>query len=155
MFGRSRTSALKDSASSASDFASSLAKDKKFRKELLSAISHGTIAQRRASRKVGFVAVATRLAGDPKLKREVKKMVNSLDKAWGRAEKKRSHRLRNFLLLLGIGGPPPSSSPPRAAGAPAPAPPPRGARRKVIGGVRSGVPMPGGTTPRTIEESIE
>src|SRR3954449_11422768 len=104
MFGRSRTSALKDSASSASDFASSLTKDKKFRKELLSAISHGTIAQRRASRKVGFVAVATRLAGDPKLKREVKKMVNSLDKAWGRVEKKRSHRLRNFLLLLGIGG---------------------------------------------------
>src|SRR4051812_46244663 len=134
MFGRSRTSALKDSASSASDFASSLAKDKKFRKELLPAISHGTIAQRRASRKVGFVAVATRLAGDPKLKREVKKMVNSLDKAWGRVEKKRSHKLRNFLLLLGIGGG-------NAAA------PPAGGRGKTEGAVPSSVASGGGTRP--------
>jgi len=50
MFRRSKKSALKANAASASDFASSLAKDKKFRKELLSAISHGTVAQRRAAR---------------------------------------------------------------------------------------------------------
>src|SRR3954452_15312437 len=104
MFQRSKTTALKDNAASAGEFASSLAKDKKFRKELLSAISHGTIAQRRASRKIGLFAVATRLTNDPKLKREVKKMVASLDRAWSRVEKKRSHKLRNFLLLLGIGG---------------------------------------------------
>ena len=82
MLKRSRTAALRDNAASASDFASSLAKDKKFRKELLSAISHGTIAQRRASRKLGFVAAVTRLGTDPKLKRELNKMVGSLDKVW-------------------------------------------------------------------------
>jgi len=105
MFRRSRTAALKDNAASASDFASSLAKDKKFRKELLSAMRHGTIAQRRAARKVGFFALATRMSRDPKLKREVKKMVASLERAWGRVEKKRSHKLRNTLLVLGgVGG---------------------------------------------------
>jgi uncharacterized membrane protein len=139
MFKRSRTAALRDNASSATDFASSLAKDKKFRKELLSAISHGTIAQRRAARKVGFFALATRLSRDPKLKRELKKMVDSLDKAWSRVEKKRSHKLRNLLLLVGIGG---------AAAAAASKPE---VRNKVTGQL----PNVGGTTPRTIDESIE
>jgi uncharacterized membrane protein len=132
MFKRSKTAALKDNAASASEFAGSLAKDKKFRKELLSAISHGTIAQRRAARKIGFLALATRMSRDPKLKREVKKMMASLDRAWSRVEKKRSHKLRNTLLVLGgVGG---------AVAAALPL------RRKV---------SLGGPTPRTIDSSIE
>jgi len=132
MFRRSRTAALKDNAASASDFASSLAKDKKFRKELLSAMRHGTIAQRRAARKVGFLALATRMSRDPKLKREVKKMVASLERAWGRVEKKRSHKLRNTLLVLGAAG----------------------------GAVAAAIPLRkkvslGGTMPTTIDASME
>ena len=105
MFRRSKTSKLKDSAASASEFAAALAKDKKFRKELLSAISHGTVAQRRAARKVGFYAAMMRLKQDPKLRREVNRMVTSLDRAFSRVEKKRSHKVRNTLLLVGgVGG---------------------------------------------------
>src|SRR5262245_40853122 len=105
MIERRKTSALKDSAVSASEFATALAKDKKFRKELMSAISHGTIAQRRAAKKIGFVAVATRMTRDPKLKREVQKTIHSLDKVWARMERKRSHKVRNTLLIIGgIGG---------------------------------------------------
>jgi uncharacterized membrane protein len=136
MFKRSRTTALRENAASASEFASSLAKDKKFRKELLSAISHGTIAQRRASRKLGFVAAATRLSSDPKLKRELNRVVASLDKAWSRVEKKRSHKLRNVLLILGIGGGAVAAAMPQL-------------RNKLNG------QLPLGTTPRTIDESIE
>jgi uncharacterized membrane protein len=104
MFTRTKTAKLKDSAASASEFAASLAKDKKFRKELLSAISHGTIAQRRAARKIGFYAAMLRLTNDPKIRREVNRMVGSLDKALGRVEKKKSHKLRNTLLLGGVAG---------------------------------------------------
>jgi len=136
MLKRSRTAALRDNAASASEFATSLAKDKKFRKELLSAISHGTIAQRRASRKLGFVAAVTRLGTDPKLKRELNKMVASLDKVWSRVEKKRSHKLRNFLLIVGIGGGAAAAAMPKV-------------RNKLTG------QLPLGTTPRTIDESIE
>ena len=68
MFRRTRSQALKESAASATDFATALAKDRKFRKELLSAISHGTIARRRAARRIGIVAAVTRLGADPKLK---------------------------------------------------------------------------------------
>jgi uncharacterized membrane protein len=136
MFKRSRTTALRENAASASEFASSLAKDKKFRKELLSAISHGTIAQRRASRKLGFVAAVTRLGTDPKLKRELNKMVGSLDKVWSRVEKKRSHKLRNAILIVGIGGGAVAAAMPKV-------------RNKLNG------KLPLGTTPRTIDESIE
>jgi uncharacterized membrane protein len=136
MFKRSRTTALRENAASASEFASSLAKDKKFRKELLSAISHGTIAQRRASRKLGFVAAVTRLGTDPKLKRELNKMVGSLDKVWSRVEKKRSHKLRNAILIVGIGGGAVAAAMPHL-------------RNKLNG------KLPLGTTPRTIDESIE
>src|SRR5256885_7337504 len=139
MFRRSKTSKLKDSAASASEFAAALAKDKKFRKELLSAVSHGTVAQRRAARKVGFYAAMLRLKNDPKLRREVNEMVSNLDKAWARVEKKRSHKARNLLLLLGIGG---------AAAAAASRPE---VRNKVTGVVPSTSSF-GGTSPRTIDE---
>jgi uncharacterized membrane protein len=123
--------------------AKSLAKDKKFRKELQKAISHGTIAQRRAKRKVGYLAIARRINNDPKIRRELKRMVQSLDKAWTRVEKKRSHKLRNLLLLVGIGG---------AAAAAAKKPE---VRNKVTGTVSNKLPSVGGPSPRTIDTSIE
>jgi uncharacterized membrane protein len=133
MFGRSRTAVLKDKATSATELGSALAKDKKFRKELVSAISHGTLARRRAARKIGFLAAATRLVGDPKLKQELNKMMSSLDKVLHRVEKKQSHKLRNTLLVLGgVGG---------AVAAAIP--------------LRKKLPALGGTTPRTIDASIE
>ena len=104
MLERDKTTALKESAASASEFAASLAMDKKFRKELLSAIGHGTLAQKRAARKIGFYAAMLRLKQDPMLRREVNRMMSSLDKAWSRVEKKRSHKLRNTVLVLGTAG---------------------------------------------------
>ena len=126
----------------AKDLATSLVKDKKFRKELLSAVSHGTKAQRRAARKVGFYAAMLRIKNDPKLRREVNKTIASLDKAWARVEKKRSHKLRNLLLLLGIGGAAAAATKPQV-------------RNKVTGAAGSIPGVGGGTSPRTIDESLE
>src|SRR5919199_5401896 len=62
-------------------------------------------------------------------------MVTSLDRAWSRVEKKRSHKLRNTLLVVGgVGG---------AAAAALPL------RKKILGGGNSGI------TPRTIDASLE
>ena len=137
-----KTQALKDNASSAAELATSLAKDKKFRKQVLSAVGHGTIAKRRASKRIGFVAAVARLGADPKIKSELRKMTKSLENAWGRVEKKRSHKLRNTLLVAGIGG---------AAAAVA-------SQRKrftgIVGGSSSSS-VNGSTSPRTIDESIE
>jgi uncharacterized membrane protein len=136
VFRRTKSQALKENAASAADFATALAKDRKFRQELLSAISHGAIARRRAVRRIGFVAAVARLSADPKLRKELRKMTRNLENAWGRVEKKRSHKVRNSLLVAaGVGG--------VAAAA--------------MKARKNGMPNVdfAGTTPRTIDESIE
>ena len=138
MFYKSRTAKLKDNAANASEFAAALAKDKKFRKELLSAISHGSLAQKRAARKIGFYASMMRVKSDPKIRRELNKMVSSLDKAWARVEKKQSHKMRNTLLVVGgVGGAVAVAVKTKA-------------HQKL-----PGMSMGGGTAPRTIDASIE
>jgi uncharacterized membrane protein len=136
VFRRTKSQALKENAASAADFATALAKDRIFRKELLSAVSHGAIARRRAVRRIGFVAAVARLSADPKLRKELRKMTRNLENAWGRVEKKRSHKVRNSLLVAaGVGGVAVAAMKAR----------------------RNGMPKVdfAGTTPRTIDESIE
>jgi uncharacterized membrane protein len=141
MFRRSKTEALKDTAGSQMDLAVQLARDKKFRKQVLSAVGHGASARSRAARRIGLLAVGSRLAADKELRREVRQMMDSFHQAWSRVEKKRSHKLRNFLLVVaGAGG---------AVAATVP-----GARRWVSARL-SGVSVPAGSTPRTISESLE
>ena len=64
MFGRTKTQMLKENAASATELATALARDKKFRKEVLSAAGHGVIARRRAARRIGFLAAVSRLTAD-------------------------------------------------------------------------------------------
>jgi uncharacterized membrane protein len=105
MFGRTKTQAVKEHAASSKDFALALSRDRKFRKQLLEAIGHGAKAKRRASKRVGFLAAATRLANDKQLRRELETMNKNLQQAWNRIERKqkRSHKLRNTMLVLGGG----------------------------------------------------
>ncbi len=137
MFGRSKTQAVKDNAASGTDLAVSLAQDKRFRKQLLSAVKHGVVARQRAASRIGLVAAVHRLSTDKELRNELRQMTEHVQNAWTRVEKKRSHKLRNFLLVAaGIG---------TAAVAVAPQ------TRKKLTKV-SGVT---GSTPRTITETIE
>jgi len=139
MFGRSKTQAVKDNAASGTDLAVSLAQDKRFRKQLLSAMGHGAAARQRAASRIGLVAAVHRLGTDKELRSELRQMTENLQNAWTQVEKKRSRKLRNFLLVVaGIG---------TAAAAVAPQ-----ARKKLT--KLSGV-VGNGSMPRTITESIE
>jgi uncharacterized membrane protein len=113
MFRRSKGEALKENAASRAELALALAKDRKFRKQLASALEHGSVARRRAAgglpvialvSRVGVLALAGRLATDDKLRRELGQMLENLQRARGRAEKKRRHRLRNSLIAIAAGG---------------------------------------------------
>jgi uncharacterized membrane protein len=135
MFGRSRTQVVMDNAQSGKELALALARDKKFRKQLASAVGHGMAARKRAASRLGLMAAAVRLAADEELRNELAATMESLQDAWLRVEKKRSHTLRTTVLVLG-----------GAAGAAA------------IVKFRAKVPMPrrgsgGGIS--TIDESIE
>src|SRR6266511_1119965 len=134
MFRRSRTTVLKEKAATGKDLAVALAQDKKFRKQLLSAIGHGAVGRRRAASRIGFVAAVSRLSADQKLRRELRQMTENLQRAVTRAEKKRSHRLRNSVIIIGLGG------------AVAAVPQSRRWLSSLVGR---------GSSPRTITESIE
>jgi uncharacterized membrane protein len=102
---RSKTKRLQENASGATALALELARDKKFRRELRRGLGHGAAAQRRARRGMGRAAVARRLASDRQFRSDVAEMTRNLRAAWTRAEKKRSHGLRNTLLaIVGVGG---------------------------------------------------
>jgi Rho termination factor, N-terminal domain len=103
MFGRSKTQKLKENAVSASELALQLAKDRKFRKRLLSAIEHSSEAGRRTRRGLGLTGTITRLASDQALKSELRKARNDLQRAYGQLEAtRRRHKLRRFTLLAGL-----------------------------------------------------
>ena len=140
MLTRTKTQGLRERATSATELAASLAKDKKFRQELLSGISHGVIARRRAARRLGFIAAATRIAADIELRNELRRMSTNLERAWSRVEKKRSNNLRNVLIVAGLGA---------AAAAVS-------QRRRVFGMAGGDSTTAGGeSTTRTIDEAIE
>jgi uncharacterized membrane protein len=77
MFGRSKRSALRDSAASVKDLSAMLA---------------------RAPVLAGLVA------DDKKLQRQIERTASSVRKALLRIEKKPNHRLRNVLIVVGAGG---------------------------------------------------
>jgi uncharacterized membrane protein len=107
VFGKSRTAAAKEQASAVGDLAAQLARDKRFRRQVVNAARHGSRAKGRAVRDIGVLAVAGRLAGDEELRAEVQQTTRDLQAAWARLQQKRGngHGLRNVLLfLVGIGG---------------------------------------------------
>jgi hypothetical protein len=100
VFNRSKTERIKESVVSASELATQLAHDKKFRKRLLSAIEHGSEAGRRTRRGLGVTEAIRRLAADERLLAELRSARNDLQRAYARAEKtKPSHKLRRFMLF--------------------------------------------------------
>jgi uncharacterized membrane protein len=105
MFRRSKTTVLKDNAISGKELALALSRDKKFRKQLAQAVAHGIRARRRAAAGLGMTAAVTRLAYDQELRRDLQTMTRNLQAALGRAEQKRSHKLRNAtIVFVGAGG---------------------------------------------------
>ena len=104
IFRRSRTEALKKDVSSSADLVAVLMRDKQFRKELVAALSHAAAARQRAASRIGVVAAASRLATDEALRQELGEMIDNVRAAWSRLEKRRSHRMRNTLIVLVGGG---------------------------------------------------
>jgi signal transduction protein with GAF and PtsI domain len=105
MIGRTSTvGALKERAVSGKDLAAQLAHDRKFRRQLVAAVRHGSAAKRRANRRTGVAATVVRLVSDGELVHELRQMTDELRRAWMRVEKKRSHKARNTALLLVAAG---------------------------------------------------
>ena len=104
MFGRNRSTAAKENVVAAAELATQLAADRKFRKRVLGAVGHGVSARRQAGRQLGLTAAAMRLASDERLRQQLRRTISDLQSARARLERKRSHRLRNSLLVVAGSG---------------------------------------------------
>ncbi len=103
MPGISRKETLKANAASAYALALQLAQDRKFRNWLISAIYHASAAGKRTRRDLGLRGTVAGLAADETLLKELRSARRDLKQAYGRLEaKKRTHKLRNFLLLAAL-----------------------------------------------------
>ena len=103
MFKRSRTDKVKEQAVNVSELALELARDRKFRKRLASALEHGSAAQRRVPRSPGLVESVQRLASDRALRGELRKAREDLTHAYSRLDAKRhGSRLRAAVVLAGV-----------------------------------------------------
>jgi uncharacterized membrane protein len=140
MFRRSKTEELKESVTSSADQAVAVAQDKEFRKQVVAALVHAAAARDRAVSRAGARAAAGRLATDEALRQELSAMIDNLRAAWARLEKKKSHRVRNTLLVL-VG-----------AGAAAAAAVPQ-IRRRLMQSMPTSIP--GSQPGRVIDETIE
>ena len=101
MFGRSGARvAVGDAASGISGYGAELVQDGKLRERLMAAIVAGAAARRRARRRAGVRGFMQQLAADPVLRAKVGEMLAQLQKARGRVERRRSHKVRNSVLVL-------------------------------------------------------
>ncbi|MGE5690612.1 MAG: SRPBCC family protein [Pseudomonadota bacterium] len=98
-------SAATDAVDTVAPIAEQLANDPKLRHRVMGAIGAAEAARRRALPATGLVAVAARIATDRELQANLKQMVAEIEEARARVRRRRSHKLRNtMLLLVGAGG---------------------------------------------------
>ena len=93
-----------DAADSVADYIDPLVKDIKLRRRLGAAVAAGLVARQRVRRQTGLHGVVLRLGTDPVLRRQLTAVGKQLEAARKRVERKRSHKLRNTLLVLGGAG---------------------------------------------------
>jgi len=96
--GEKVTEALKEAAS----YTDRLVHDRRLRSDFRSAVDHGARATKLARRDLSGSRGAARIAGDTKLRKTVRALVDDVSDAAGRVRRKRrTHRVRNAFLLVG------------------------------------------------------
>jgi transposase len=94
------TETLKEVVASANE----LLRDERLRSDLQSALAHGARATGRARHDADLAGMTERLASDKKLRKNLRAMLEDLDRAGDRVRNRDSHRARNVLILVGGSG---------------------------------------------------
>ena len=91
--------ALMDAADAVVGYVDPLAKDEKLRRRIAAALVAGSAARKRVRQQTGLTGLARRLGSDPVLRAQVIELGTQLQAAQRRAQKSRTHRLRNAALF--------------------------------------------------------
>ena len=80
-----------------------IVRDERLRADMRAAIDHGAEASSRVKKAIEADGMTTRLAADRKLRKNLRAMLDDLDGAGDRMRRKKTHRVRNVLVMLAGG----------------------------------------------------
>ena len=106
MFGitkESHTEKAKRTAQDVVSYLQEIIRDERLRADMRAAIDHGAEASNRVKKAIAADGMSTRLASDRKLRKNLRAMLDDLDDAGERMRRKKTHRVRNFLVVLAGG----------------------------------------------------
>ena len=85
-------------------YADEVMRDERLRADIRAAVAHGSKAGDRVRKSVSAGGITTSLAGDKKLRKDLRRMLDDLDSASERIRRNKSHRARNILLIVASAG---------------------------------------------------
>ena len=106
MFGitkESHTEKAKRTTQDVVSYLQEIIRDERLRADMRAAIDHGAEASNRVKKAIEADGMTTRLASDRKLRKNLRAMLDDLDDAGERMRRKKTHRVRNFLVVLAGG----------------------------------------------------
>ena len=92
---------VRDALREAVDYTDDLVQDKRLRSDVRSAVGHGALATKRIRQDGNF---SSRLAADKKLRKHLQALLDDIERVGDRVRRKRSHRVRNTLLIVAGSG---------------------------------------------------
>lgn len=81
-------------------YAQEVAGDERIRADMSAALAHGSKAGDQLKKDIQADGISSRLAADKKLRKNLRAMLDDLDAASSRMRRKKSHRVRNVVLML-------------------------------------------------------
>src|ERR671911_963829 len=82
-------------------YADQIARDERLRADIRAAAGHGAKASERIKKDLDAGDPTGRLVGDKKLRRNLRALLDDLDSASERVRRKKGHRVRKVLLMVG------------------------------------------------------
>lgn len=82
------------------EYAQEVARDERLRADVRAALAHGSKASDQLKKDIQAGGTYSKLAADKKLRKNLRAMLDDLDGASNRVRRKKSHRTRNFVLML-------------------------------------------------------
>ena len=99
----SRTEKAKRTTQDVVSYLQEIVRDERLRADMRAAIGHGAEASNRVKKAIEADGMTTRLAADRKLRKNLRAMLDDLDDAGDRMRRKKTHRVRNVLVMLAGG----------------------------------------------------
>jgi hypothetical protein len=104
MLSRTKESQMDKATNTMRDFikqAQAVTRDERLRADIRAALDHGSTASQRLKKDIQAGGIYAKLAADKKLRKNLRAILDDLDDAAHRVRPKRTHRVRNALLVLG------------------------------------------------------